>query len=261
MYASLDRIDVAARRKGGGMEYWQTDHRAVEQIEAQRALSTLFALVRILNPLRGADPGEPPPVVIYSAAEPPPHFLRNAIRAAGARLAIGSSTEPEAWPDDAPAPGTRGEGSFLGRIRGLFGGGTGGAAPAPPAAPSLDDIVQQAFAELAGEVAAAHGVGLDLAGLQAVEDALAAQSPDPEEDETAYWTAVLRLGAFGGEVLRTLNGGRWVQARTGTLPFALSTRYRGGESTVNPLGKAIKRFSEGEGDSLVALVNVVHANP
>jgi hypothetical protein len=257
MYASLDRIDVVSQRTNGVKEYWQTDHRGAEEIEARRALSTLFALVRILQPLRWEDPAEPRPVVIYSATNPPPEFLRQAIRAAGALLTIGDDIEPQPWPE----PARPESGSFFGRaMRGLFGGGQ--AAAAAPAAPSLDDIVQQAFAELAREVAAAHGVGVDVEGLRVVEDAVAARQPDPEDDETAYWTAVLELGAFGGEVLRARNGGRWVQAdRMGTLPFALATRYRGGDATVNPLGKAIKRLAGGEDDSVVALVQVVRANP
>lgn len=98
-------------------------------------------------------------------------------------------------------------------------------------------------------------------GLAAVERALAESAGDPEEDEFAYWSAVVKLGGFGGEVIRASNGGRWVVVDSGTLPFALSTRFRGGEATVNPLGKAVKRFANGEEDSLTALVGLVRSQP
>jgi len=58
-------------------------------------------------------------------------------------------------------------------------------------------------------------------------------------------------------LIRASNGGRWTITDSGSLPFALTTRFRGEEATVNPLGKAIKRFTNGEEDSLVALVNVI----
>jgi hypothetical protein len=110
-------------------------------------------------------------------------------------------------------------------------------------------------------VAAERGVALTLEGLQAVEDALAATAPSPEDDEAAYWSAVFKLGAVGGELIRASNGGRWVQIERGNLPFALSTRFRGGQATVNPLGKAIKLFADGEGESVAALVRVTIGSP
>lgn len=258
MFSSLDRIDIVAQRKDGVKEYWQSDHRTAEEIEQTRAISTLFALTRLLNPRRGEDDG-PRAVVIYSAAEPPPEFLRQAIRAAGARLSIGDGLELEPEPDAAPPSGG---GGFLSRaLRGLFGGDNPAPSAAAAGSPSLDDILQDAFARLAREVAAEHGVALDVEGLRAVESALGAKELDAEMDETAYWTAVFQLGAFGGELIRASNGGRWKQTDMGTLPFALDTRFRGGEATVNPLGKAIKFLADGEGDSVVALVQVVQREP
>src|SRR5262249_44281881 len=118
-----------------------------------------------------------------------------------------------------------------------------------------------AFANLARAVAAEHGVELTVEGLEIVERALAETAGDPEEDEIAYWSAVMKLGSFGGEVIRASNGGRWLVVATGSLPLALTTTFQGEEATVNPLGKAIKRFANGEGDSLVALVNVIRSQP
>lgn len=264
MYASLDRIDVVAQRNDGRREYWQTDHRTTEEVEREPALSVLFALTRILNPRRGNEAGAPEPVVIYSASHPPPQFLLQAIRAAGGLLTIGNDLEARAIPE--PAASAEPGGSFLGRAMraagSLFGAGRSPSAAAQVGgAQALDDIIQNAFASLARAVAAEHGVGLDLDGLRRVEDALAERAGSAEEDEAAYWRAVFELGGFGGELIRASNGGRWVQVETGSLPFALQTTYRGGAATVNPLGKAIKRFAEGEGDSVVGLVDVIRSNP
>jgi hypothetical protein len=224
MFSSLDRIDIVLKEKAGRKQYVQTDHRTAEEIEQEPELSVLFALVRILNPKRMAEEGEPEPVVLYSAMNPPPEFLRRAIRAAGGLLTIGRSTDPE---------------------------------PEEGVAPPLEEVIASAFANLARAVATEHGVELTLEGLEAVESALAESAGDPDDDEIAYWSAVMKLGSFGGELIRTTNGGRWEVVDSGSLPFALSTRFRGEEATVNPLGKAIKRFANGEEDSLVALVNVV----
>jgi hypothetical protein len=259
MYASLDRVDIVAQRDDGRKEYWQTDHRTAEEIERQRALSVLFALVRILNPGRG---DEAEPVMVYSAAHPPPEFLLQALRAAGALLTVGDALEPK--PVQGSAAAAEARGAFLGRAigaaRGLLGGR--GAAERKEGGPaSLDEIIQEAFSTLAHEVAAEHGVPLTFNGLQAVETALAEAPTDYEEDETAYWTAVFKLGALGGELIRATNGGRWVQVDNGSLPFALSTRFRGGPATVNPLGKAIKFFADGAGESVAALVRVTRDNP
>jgi hypothetical protein len=201
-------------------------------------------------------------VVIYSATHPPPEFLLQAIRAAGGLLTIGDALDPQPIPG--PAASAEAGGSLLGRAMRAAGSlfGAGRAQPAQASgAQSLDAIIQDAFGSLARAVAAEHGVGLDIDGLRRVEDALAERAGSAEEDETAYWTAVFQLGGFGGELIRASNGGRWMQVETGSLPFALQTTYRGGEATVNPLGKAMKRFAEGEGDSVVALVDVVRSNP
>jgi hypothetical protein len=72
---------------------------------------------------------------------------------------------------------------------------------------------------------------------------------------------VLKLGSMAGEIIRASNGGQWALGDSGRLPFALSTRFRGGEATVNPLGKAIKRFAHGEEDTLVSLVEMVQSQP
>jgi hypothetical protein len=64
-----------------------------------------------------------------------------------------------------------------------------------------------------------------------------------------------------GDVIRATNGGAWVVVASGTLPFALKTRFQGGDATVNPLGKAMKRFAGGDEDSVAALVRFVQSQP
>lgn len=122
-------------------------------------------------------------------------------------------------------------------------------------------MISSAFANLAQAVATECQVLLTPEGLQTVELALADVAGDPEEDEIAYWSAVVKLGSFGGEVIRASNGGQWIATDSGSLPFALVTRFRSEEAKINPLGKAIKRFANGEEDSLVNLVNLIRSQP
>lgn len=229
MFTSLDRTDIVlVPGPDGRRRFVQTDHRTAAEIAAGPELSVLFALVRVLNPKRSAEAGEPEPEVAYSAMERPPEFLRRAIRAAGGRLLVGDSMTPDT--DDEPVP-------------------------------PLDAILESAFADLARAVAAEYGVAPSLDGLAALEDTLATVAGDPNADEYAYWSAVLRLGGFAGEMVRQSNGGRWRVAEDGTLPIALVTPFKGGEATVNPLGKAVKRFANGNGDSLVTLVHYLRIQP
>src|SRR5262249_21621482 len=150
----------------GRQQYVQTDHRTPEEVAEEPSLSVLFALVRILNPKRMAKPGTPEPVVFYAAQHQPPAFLRRAIRAAGGRLTLGSKTEPE---------------------------------PEEGEAPPLEEVIASAFTKLARAVAVEHRVELNPEGLAKVERALAAAAGDPEKNEAAYWSAVLKLGSFAGE--------------------------------------------------------------
>lgn len=229
MFSSLDRVDIVLKPGADGRkQFVQTDHRRATEIEQERELSALFALVRVLNPKRMVDVSAPEPVVLYSVQERPPEFFRRVIHAAGGRLVIGDGLEQEA--EEGPPP-------------------------------LLDEVIESAFAGLSRAVAAEYGVSLTLNGLETVEAKLAELAGDPEEDEYAYWSAVLKLGSFGGEVIRASNGGRWKVSDSGSLPLVLTTRFRGEEATVNPLGKAIKRFTNGEEDSVLTLVGLICSQP
>jgi hypothetical protein len=229
VFSSLDRADVVLKPGADGrQQFVQTDHRTSEEIEQAPELSTLFALVRVLNPKRMAKASSTEPVVIYSAQHRPPEFLRRAIRAAGGQLTIGLRTQPE--PEE------------------------GETAP-------LEEVIGSAFTNLARTVAAEYRVELNAAGLEKIEEALSEMAGDPEENEFAYWSAVVKLGSFAGELIRALNGGRWVVVESGSLPFGLVTTFQGEQATVNPLGKAIKRFANGEEDSVGFLVSAACSRP
>ncbi len=229
MFSSLDRADLELKPgPDNRQQFVQTDHRTAAEIEETPELSVLFALVRVLNPKRLAEPGSPEPVIFYATQELPPEFLRRAIHAAGGRLVIGNKKEPvptDAGPSD------------------------------------LQELISSAFANMARTVTDEYQVPLTVDGLQKVELALANEAGDPEEDEITYWSAVVKLGSFGGEVIRALNGGQWRNTNSGTLPFVLCTPYRGEEAKINPLGKAIKRFANGEEDTLVYLANLILHQP
>jgi hypothetical protein len=216
-----------AKAKDGREQFIQTDHRTAEEIRLAPELSVLFALVRILNPKRSVKPEAPEPAVLYLCQNRPPDFLQGAIRAAGAQLIVDGDGQP--LPAAGPAPG-------------------------------LEEVLEPAFRGLAQRTAAEHDVELTVKGLERVEAATAAAAGTPEQDEIRYWSAVMKLAAFGGEVLRAGNGGQWRVVNSGSLPFALFTTFRGEEATVNLLGKAIKRFANGEGDSLVTMVAMIRSN-
>jgi hypothetical protein len=175
-----------------------------------------------------AKAGSPEPIVFYSTVQSPPEFLRVVIHAAGGRLMIGNDCRPV--PDSGEPM-------------------------------ALEQVVKSAFANLAQAVANEYDVPLSSDGLALLERAIADAVGIAEQDEAAYWSAVVKLGCFGGEVLRESNGGHWMVVDSGSLPFALSTRFRGEQATVNPLGKVIKLFANGDGDSLVELVNIIRSHP
>ncbi|HEY1016385.1 MAG TPA: hypothetical protein VGE07_26990 [Herpetosiphonaceae bacterium] len=227
MYSSLDRIDITTAGENGRRWYIQTDHRSADEMAQATELSTVLALLRILNAQRLADSEGAQGEIRYVVSSPPPAFMLRAIAAAGGRSFVDLDV-PVAAPADAPA---------------------------------LDDLLQSAFAALAQRTAADLGVAISLEGLAAAELALTAEPVDPERDEIGYWGRILRLGALGGEVMRAANGGRWTIGGMGTLPVVLATGFRGEQATVNPLGKVIKLLANGEEDSLVSLVRMIIGQP
>jgi hypothetical protein len=217
MYSSLDRADMIIKHGDGMSIYLQTDHRSPAEIETEHDLSTVFAITRVLFPIRmGRQSGEPFKVH-YTINEQPPEFLHQAIASAGGILSI-DQTEI--------------------------------AYPGQP--PSLVQLLNGSLSNLGRAVAQKQGKSLTLDGLREVERIYLEKGLDHDEDEIDYWTAVVELGAFAGEVMRSLKGGGWnaTDQDIGTLPLA----YECGPMVVNFMGKAIKFFDAGQEDSLAYMV-------
>jgi hypothetical protein len=236
MYSSLDRVDIVTAAPGGGRRYVQTDHREASEIESEPELATLMALVRVLNPLRFSEDDGPTPEVVHYASHTPPPFLRRALASVGATLVVGPDPSGPPLAYDAS----------LGAIA------------------DVDALVDETFGALARRTAESVELSLTLPGLETYERALVADGPPSADDnEARYWASVLKLGAFTGELLRGTNGGRWAQSNSsnGNLPFVMLASFTGQAATVNPLGKAIKYFAQGEQDAPSGLVRTLQAKP
>lgn len=230
MYASLNTIDVQLGPQDGRVRVIQADHRELSAIVAEPNLSTLFALIRCVNPLRSSEPLS----VIYNYLVEPPGFLRDAVVAAGADL----------WVGDDP--------SFLMH---------------PRTPPTLNvAIVNALFAKAMRELALAAG-SHPAAPLEAViqaERAFKTSGVPGPDDESAFWSAVVKLAAVTGEVLRISADGAWLYKPEvlGTLPFACDCRFKGARATVNPLGKALKFIRNPfDGEEPSAMIKSVLASP
>jgi hypothetical protein len=213
MYSSLHKVDivVADQGRGGGELLVQTDHRDASEVDGEVELAVLFALARIIVPLRverwkGA-------TVRYVALGQLHPALAEVV------AATGQLAESMGQPFD--VSGVR----------------------ARPAA----DLAEEAFERLSAKVLAREGIEATEDGLAELEGRVAAGGYDAEADEIGYWTAVAELAAVTGSVLRARHGGRWVDDPKdfADIPFMFGV----GSSLVNPVGKAIKFIAHGERDS------------
>lgn len=226
-YEDLDRIDLKVTDKDSGelKRIVQCDYRGADEIEVRPALSTVFALVRMAT-ARGYDPRVS---VEHVCAVDPPGFLTDAVIAAGGGLRV--------------------------EDRMLV------APPSPPPPPEMmDGFADRAFAALAAEAAGA-GVAITshmLAALEArVVAAITAEMRGT--DPLGYWTAVVELAAFAGELLRQLApGSSWRFLADHHPPFAFTIEVPGAQRIlVYPLGKAQELIKNGPADSLVPLIPAV----
>jgi hypothetical protein len=226
LYSSLDRIDIVLEPGADGRKrFVQTDHRTKEEILGEPELSAMFGLVRMMMPRRMVEEGEMLPEVGYMPAHGLPEFLLKVIQSAGGHLVMSE----------------------------------GVTVPALKSKPlGLEGVIAAVFSHMAGAVSKEIGVMQTVAGLEQAESVLAyAARNGKEEDEAAYWGAVVKLGALGGEIVRKANGGTWKFTREGTLPFCLMTTFNGRELTVNPLGKAVKRIAQGRDESVAGMVKML----
>ncbi len=220
-YCDPDRIDIVAQHRASGMKlYVQTDHRDVAEIEANRDLSIVLALMRVLNPMRTGKREGGRFRVVYAASFGAPTFLHQAIVAAGGVLEI-----------------DRREQSYRGEV------------------PPVEVILNSSLENIAAGVSQRTGLPLTVEGLAALERSVAQTRPDKEQDYVFYWTSVIEMGAFAGAVMRRLRGGGW----TGTdeLISTLPAVYVCWTQTVNFFGKAMKCLESGETDSIAFMAKVV----
>jgi hypothetical protein len=186
MWARLHKLDRVKPLAGGGAVIIIEDERSQSQMQRSPALSTLVAIARVLSAHRALDAkfggkGE----VRYATSTVVPSFLSEAITRAGASIAERDGDKIKV-----------------------------------PAAPSgVAALIDVAFSELAHAVRSAFGVELGVA-LQQVEQRRRKAPLDKDKQPEQYWTAVLELAALAGELSRK-RGGRWIDTRDMTLPFAL----------------------------------------
>lgn len=228
MYSSLDRIDIVAGDDPEHPLFVQTDHRSAAEIEEDRELSTIFALTKVLAPLRMNENA----TVCYAPASELPAFFEDVLGAAGAEIHSMASDE---------------------RRKAIRNGDA-----------SVAELADSAFADLAGRVRERDSLSAGEPGLVELEDRIAARGLDPDssEDEIEYWTAVVELAAVTGELLREEHGGAWVEdePNAATIPFL----FRFGANWLNPTGKAQKFLAHGERDRpshLLTMARDGHGDP
>ena len=225
MYSSLDKIDFTTKDADGRVSAVQTDHRSAEDIEAEPALSALFAMTRVINArAHFAEEGIANAEVHYALFGEAPECLRTALAAVGAVLDRGKGVEQR-----------------------LLG---------PPSEAVAGALADRCFAELARDAAARVGVR-DLAmALRMLEDQTLTAPPEREDDELGYWTRVLELAALAGELLRAKRPGaaRWVQSDRALVPFGFQFAEGDGATTMFPTNRAQRLVEDGRDESLFRLI-------
>lgn len=216
MYSSLEKVDIVVKDKEGANVLVQTDHRSLDEVDAEREISVLFALTRILAPRRAE--GWRDARVRY--------VIQGELHPLLASVAAATDAEVQAGDVNVDLAGV----------------------PRRPAA----DLADDAFRGLAAKVLQRERVTPDAAGLAAFTDRVLRRELDAEEDEISYWTAIAELAAFTGEVMRAKYGGRWVDDPKdfADIPFM----FQVGDSYMNPVGKSIKCVMHGESEGPVHLL-------
>lgn len=218
MYASLKSADGTFPADDGGTWFVQKDERSASEIDKDVDYSALFALVRVLNPLRMAKPGSGPRVQ-FLVAEMPPELVREAVASGGGHLIISSEVVPHDLPCRAP-----------------------------------EGLAEHFIPRIARRVAAERNVEFSRDGLAQLQQALAHTQG---ADEATYWKAVLDLGAYAGETLRKVAGGRWIRRdEAGVVPFAFACTIGSEPAELFLLAKAMKFIDNGQEDSLTGFVDM-----
>lgn len=224
MYSSLDKIDITSKDKKGRLFFAQTDHRTSKEIENDRDMSVVFAIVRITNPMR-SEKFEKGGKIDYICNEVPPLFFQQVIASAGGNLFVDKEFV-----------------SFKGEKA------------------DVEDLLNAALTGIARKEAKELKMGFDLESLEKYEKILAGFKPDKEKNEIVFWECVMKASAFAAEVLKKEMAGKWVidQESLGALSIVFCVNRKEAnrieEANVNFPGKAMKFFKNGEGDSIASLV-------
>ena len=187
MWARVHKLDRVKPLPSGGAIVFIEDERSQSQMQRTPSLSTLVAIARVLSAHRALDAkfggkGE----VRYATSTVVPSFLSEAITRAGASIAERDGEKIKV--------------------------------PASPA--GVAAVIDVAFSDLAHHVRDSVG-NVELAqALQVVEQRRRKAPLDKDKQPEQYWTAVLELAALAGELSRK-RGGRWIDTRDMTMPFAL----------------------------------------
>ena len=212
MYCSLRRVDIVTESPSGERVLVQTDHRAPAEIDEMPELSVLFALARVLLPQRV--PEWAGAVVRYVALGGAHPLVAQAVAAAGGELHV------EQTPFDL---------SEVARV-------------------DPGELADQAFAALSRRVLMREQLELGESALEELERRLAG-TPEEDDDEVAYWTAVAELAAVTGEVMRERYGGRWIADAHGYADIPFMFRGADDDAQSNIVGKAVRFLAHGEAQS------------
>lgn len=207
MFADLDQIDIVLDDEDGKRVGIQTDHRSSAELADDEPRSLVFALARVLGPLRSeAGLG----AIRYAFRFAPPARLRAALEAAGCGLEVGGrAVEAIGGPDPERVEALGGE--------------------------ALDMIGASALTS--------RGLPLTEGGLQALEAALETERAGFEAASVEQrHTLVLELGAAAGVILGNTRSGRWVQDDDfgHAIPFTLEADGQ----RCNVFGRAERFYAE-----------------
>lgn len=223
MYSSLHKVDIGIDEDGARIAV-QTDHRQPAEIDEAPELSVIFAVTRVINPLRAGGFDR----VRYTLLNRPPPWFHELLRLAGAEIeTMGPDNELQV------------EASLA------------------PEAQSVDQRVAMALRSLGARIFNERGLPLTEQGLlqlQAEYAERAEASGGREEDEIGWWTAVVELGAAVGELLLTRYGGRW--ARDADFASLIPWMIGRGSAYTNVFSKVERFFEHGEVETPVHLLRI-----
>jgi hypothetical protein len=210
MYSSLHKIDIVADIDGPMCV--QTDHRDRAELEAQREISIVFGVTRMVAPGL-ADPTKKRVQYVCMGELPP--FMRELVRVCGA-------TYTENGEKDSKEPAVAADLEAVAKIS------------------------HEALMTLGRAVLEKRGLEATPEGLRQLEDSIREEDVlDLEENEIEYYETMVELAAAGGVVIAGLKkDSRWcVTPQVMSLvPLALDL---GGGQLTNVFGRT-ERFFEGE---------------